>query len=99
MPQLVEYDEDRRVEELWRKRREWFDKKVELEKIEIQTKSTSEERVGKSQQDADVKDIKITVDYGGKYQGAKVFEPNPAYYENVVVRDYSNLKNQFLSNE
>ena len=39
--------------------------------------------------DDDVKDIKLTVNYEKHYNGAKVFEPNPGYYEEVAVPDFS----------
>ena len=42
MPPLMDVmDEDARVEEMWRKRKEWFDNKVELENIERQRKTKS----------------------------------------------------------
>ena len=51
MPPLM--DEDARVEEMWRKRKEWFDNKVELENIERQRKTKSNsEKVGERQEGA-----------------------------------------------
>ena len=38
--------------------------------------------------DDDVKDIKLTVDYGMTYAGAKVYEPNIGFYQDVKVKDF-----------
>lgn len=38
--------------------------------------------------DDDVKDIKLTVDYGMTYGGAKVYEPNIGFYQDVKVKDF-----------